>query len=172
MEIRVAGVEDAEQIAYVHVNSWRTSYRNLVSEEYLAGLKVDDRTKMWQTILSTYQNSNITYVAVEKGQIVGFINGGQARNKEMPYEAEVYAFYLLEEYQRQGIGSLLFNKITKIFHNMGYKSMMLWVLKDNPSYAFYQKQGGISFDEELITIGNEQLWEVAVGWDDFTHLSL
>jgi len=167
MEIRVASVEDAEQIAYVHVNSWRTSYRNLVSEEYLAGLKVEDRTKLWQNILANYQSKNITYVAEKQGQIVGFINGGQARNKEMPYEAEVYAFYLLEEYQRQGIGSLLFKKITDSFQEVGYKSMMLWVLKDNPSYAFYQKQGGISFDEELITIGKDQLLEVAVGWDDY-----
>ena len=171
MEIRLASVEDADKIACVHVNSWRTSYRNLVSEEYLASLDVDKRTNLWQNILANHQSTNITYVAEEQGHIVGFINGGQARSKEMPYEAEVYAFYLLEEYQRQGIGSLLFKKITGDFRSLGYKSMMLWVLKDNPSYAFYQKQGGISFDEELITIGNEQLLEVALGWDDFTQLS-
>ncbi|MBP1084252.1 hypothetical protein ACFFJQ_06655 [Bacillus capparidis] len=44
--IRKATKEDAAEIAKVHVDSWRTTYKNIVSDTYLAQLNYEDREKM------------------------------------------------------------------------------------------------------------------------------
>jgi Acetyltransferase (GNAT) family. len=48
------------------------------------------------------------YVAENKsGKIVGFAAGGRERMGKYMYQGELFAIYILEEYQRQGIGRQL-----------------------------------------------------------------
>jgi ribosomal protein S18 acetylase RimI-like enzyme len=165
MHVRQAEYKDAAQIAHVHVQSWRTTYRNIVSEDFLNKLDVEQRKQMWEAGLLKDDKSFIIYVIEDQGEIVGFINGGSSRNEEFPHEAELYAVYLLEEYQKKGYGTLLYQKLMAFFKAQGYQSMMLWVLKDNPSYNFYKKLGGTDLGEKTIAIGGRELIEVAVGWE-------
>jgi len=44
VELRDARPDDAMGVAGVHVRSWQTAYRGLLSEEYLNGLRAEDRT--------------------------------------------------------------------------------------------------------------------------------
>ena len=37
MQIRLATLADAEAIAHVHAESWRTAYRGALSDAYLSG---------------------------------------------------------------------------------------------------------------------------------------
>lgn len=168
MQIREADYRDAQQIANVHVQSWRTTYRNIVPNDYLSNLSAEQRQKMWESSMNASTRENKTYVIDDQGVIVGFVNGGPSRNKDYRHEAEVYAIYLLENYQRKGLGSQLFNHIRAYFLEKGYETMMLWVLRDNSSLMFYQKQGGTIIGETTITIGGQPLIEVAVGWDSIS----
>lgn len=165
MQIRQAEFKDAGQIAIVHVQSWRTTYRSIVPDDFLNKLDVERRKQMWEANLSKAEKSDILYVLEDQDEIVGFINGGPNRNEEFPHEAELIAVYLLEEYQGKGYGTLLFQKVIAFFLEQGFQSMMLWVLKDNPSYHFYQKLGGTDLGEKTIVIGGKELIEVAVGWE-------
>lgn len=48
------------------------------------------------------------YVAEADGRgVVGFISGGPERTGDPAYAGEVYAVYILGQYQRQGIGRQL-----------------------------------------------------------------
>jgi hypothetical protein len=65
-----------------------------------------------------------------------------------------------------GLGKMLFNSVVGALGDMDYSSMMLWVLRDNPSFEFYKLQGGRVIGQKDITIGGESLVELAVGWDN------
>ena len=73
VSIRTAGPEDAGAIAYVHVESWRTTYAGIVPAAYLAGLDETLRTKMWSSWLG---GETLVLVAELDGKIVGFAHFG------------------------------------------------------------------------------------------------
>jgi len=166
MKVREACIEDAERIAIVHVESWITTYKGIISESYLSSLSVEKRTKSW---LWTFENLNAhekIFVAEDRqGNIIGFSNGGRSRSDELKHDGELYAIYLLRDYQRLGIGKMLFNSVVGSLKDNGYSSMMLWVLRDNPSVTFYKLQGGQTFGQKTISIGGYSLEELAIGWD-------
>ncbi|PFG04962.1 GNAT family N-acetyltransferase [Bacillus sp. es.034] len=119
MHYRKAELKDAGGLAYVHVCSWRTTYRGIVSKDYLESLSIVEREKRWVSILS---DSHHTYVCEkEDGKIVGFVSIGKERSGN--YEGELYAIYLLEDYQGKGIGKALFEMARGELKNMGFNSI-------------------------------------------------
>lgn len=51
MLIRPARMADADAIARVHVDSWRTTYPGIVPDDYLATMSYEQRSGVWQRIL-------------------------------------------------------------------------------------------------------------------------
>ena len=152
MHYRKAELQDAGSLAYVHVHSWRTTYRGIVSEDYLESLSIVEKEEKWIRILS---DSHHTYVCEsEEGEILGFVSFGKERTGE--YEGELYAIYLLKDHQGKGIGKALFEIARGELRNMGFNSMWIWVLKENPSKYFYHKYSPALIKEEILTIGNER----------------
>ena len=151
MEFRKAELQDAKELAYVHVNSWRTTYQGIVSEEYLQSLSLEKREEKWVQILS---GSHHTYVCVMKdGEMAGFVSFGKERTGV--YEGELYAIYLLKEHQGKGIGKELFRIATRGLKKCGYNTMWIWVLKENPSKHFYYTYNPVMIKEEILEIGKE-----------------
>ena len=171
MQIRRALPSDAPGIARVHVESWRSTYVGIVPDDYLASLDCRERERIWRRLIS--YESQATYVAQHKRVgIVGFVNGGSAREDDMAYTGELYAIYLLEQQQqqRQGIGQRLVAELCSWFLSEGLTSMYTWVLEENTSRRFYESLAGIEFKRQTITIGGRDIVEVAYGWDDITPL--
>ena len=80
MIIRQAALEDAAKIARVHVDTWRTAYRGIVPEEYLANMSYEESEKRWAGRLSDSEAKIRIYVAEdEAGHIAGFVCGGVTR---------------------------------------------------------------------------------------------
>ena len=100
------------------------------------------------------------------GEVVGFAASGPERSGNEIYQGELYAIYLLEAYQRQGVGQQLTRAVVNDLLLHGLSSILVWVLADNPSRAFYEALGGQYVAEQQITIGSAQLTEVAYGWRD------
>jgi GNAT superfamily N-acetyltransferase len=163
--IREANIEDVGAIAKVHVNTWRTTYRGIIPEDYLANLSYEKREKGWVQIL---KNGDVfVYVAIdESGEIVGFACGGKERTGNSIYQGEVQAIYILEAYQGQGIGRRLILAIVERLAMLEIHSMLIWVLTENPAGKFYEAMGGEKVYEQQIQIGGVQLDEVAYGWKD------
>lgn len=108
MLIREANITDAPAIAKVHIDAWRTTYSNLMPAKFLADLSYEEPETKWVKILSNITQDNFTYIAEnEIGQIVGFADGGKERTGDRIYQGELYAIYILEKYQRQGLGHRL-----------------------------------------------------------------
>ncbi len=108
MIVREASHDDISAIARVHVDTWRTTYKGIVPDEYLANLSYERRENSWHQILNqALENGDFTYVAEDKsGQIIGFANGGFERTGDSIYKGELNAIYILQSSQRKGVGFL------------------------------------------------------------------
>ena len=165
ISIRSATLEDARGIAHVQIEGWRSAYAGIIDPEYLNNLNIDERTEIWQKNL-LYPGST-TWVAIAQDEVVGFCGVGPLRPSESVMNlnpnttGEVYAIYILPNYQRQGIGCQLFSYSQDYFKNRGWSQYILWALKENKSgQLFYQSQGGIPVAEEIRPIAGKDYLEV------------
>ena len=195
IRIRQAVDSDARGIARIHIDSWRATYAGIVPAEHLAGLDYDEREARWHRILADRRQN--AFVADDPdGRIIGFASGGPERsgspsasgtascsddpqiasgeperNTAPAYSAELYAIYIDESGQRQGVGRRLVAATCSWFLSRGWHSMLLWVLAHNPSRGFYEALGGAEVRLETITIGGTELVEIAYGWSDIAPLT-
>lgn len=171
--IRPATLTDAPGIAHAHVESWRTSYKGIISDEFLANLSEERRTQAWTDILSHPEHPAFLLVATdETGQIVGFVSGRPDRENDSEYTGEVGAIYLQKQAQGQGTGRKLMQAAASELIQRGHQSMMLWVLRDNTqARKFYEAIGGQYLREKPIEIGVQTLIEVAYGWKNLRLLA-
>ncbi|WP_319419258.1 GNAT family N-acetyltransferase [Pleurocapsa sp. FMAR1] len=151
MIIREAKLTDAAAIAFVHYDSWQTTYRGLLPDDYIDKRLYEKHKNHWENSLgkSTEKETNyVTYVAENPDrEIAGFIDGGLERSNNSSYQGEIYALYILEDYQRQGIGRNLVQQTASQLSQSDLTSILVWVLKDNSAVKFYQTLG---FQEVIV----------------------
>ncbi len=163
--IREATVDDAAGLARVHVDSWRTTYPGIVPDAHLKSLSHEHSENKWREFFATTRP--FVYVAVNSERmIVGFASGGKEREGVPGYDGELYAIYLLKEYQRQGIGRALVLAIAQRLAESNLYSVLVWVLADNPSRKFYEALCVKYVREKEVVIGSANLIDVAYGWRD------
>ncbi len=165
--IRRATPQDAARIAHVHIASWRTTYAGIVPEEHLVALNEAERETQWREWLAS---ATPIYVAELDQQVVGFIAGGPIREPIETYDAELYAIYLLQQAQGQGIGKALLHQLATSLLTEGFKSMIVWVLEQNPAKHFYTRTGAQLLSSKDIEIGGAILAEAAYGWPDLNSV--
>lgn len=172
MIIRSAAPPDAEALARVHGETWRTAYRGIVPDAHLDRLasSYDKRVARWREGLTNPIPGTFVLVAEQEGRVVAFATGGAERDGHPVYKGELWAVYVLAEFQRRGIGRRLTHAVATELQRRGFASMLVWVLRDNPSRAFYERLGGMPAGEKEIEIGGKKLVEVAYGWEDIGRL--
>ncbi|MFV5365677.1 GNAT family N-acetyltransferase [Acinetobacter oleivorans] len=158
-EIRIATFKDALSIAEVHVQCWKETYTGMLKQEILDELKVLDKEQLWKEI--TKSSDHKLFIYSENGIVKGFLDGYLNPESNI---AEILAFYLLEEIQRQGIGQELFQKFHQCALNQGYAFILLEVFNKNSSRFFYEKMGAkIIGETELPEFGFE-ITELLYQW--------
>jgi hypothetical protein len=96
-QFRKATLEDAEGIAKVHINSWKSTYKGIISDDFLNKLTIENGSKRWRGRLENPSEKYQILIAEDnQQQIIGFIDGVQNRGEKDKYDAEVYSFYLLD----------------------------------------------------------------------------
>ncbi len=168
--IRKATMEDAQAIAEVHVNSWKATYQNLINEQDLSNTTVEHRQILWETILKLPRKQQPVTVIEEQGVIVGFISGGKERTDRFGYDGEIFAIYLMPSHQGKGLGKRLLKAFAEEMHELGYRSLLIWVLTNNPTHQFYLKLGAEKIDQEQTTIGFGTYQETAYGFSTIDTL--
>jgi len=172
MIIREATISDALGIAKVHIDSWRTTYKGIVSDEYLNELSYSQKEKAWINIINDAQK-DIKYIFVienDENNIIGFTSCGIEREGHTKFKGEIYAIYITKEYQNKGIGKLLFNRAVEKLNEINFSSILIWALEENnQACRFYEVIGGKKVKEKYINIGNERFKEVAYGWINTLH---
>lgn len=119
---------------------------------------------------ASIDNHPIYVVENSEKQIIAFADGGRERSGNSIYQGELYAIYILPPYQRQSIGKKLVSTIAEELTRLGFDSLLVWVLADNPACKFYETLGGKIVDRTQIKRGSAILDAVAMGWIDIRVL--
>ncbi|HKR00525.1 MAG TPA: GNAT family N-acetyltransferase [Pyrinomonadaceae bacterium] len=161
---REATVADSPAVARVHVRSWRESFAGIVPQSFLDKMSVEQRTEAFAKRFSEAFYG--MYVAEAKGRgVVGFADYGEPRDDVKGYEAELFAIYLLPEYQGRGVGKELFRLITEALVKSGKNSLYLLALEVSPYRSFYEKLGGRMVEHRPKEIERVGFDVVMYGWD-------
>lgn len=165
VKIREARGEDVDGVARVHVESWQRSFEGIAPADYLNSMSVDRRREVFGKRLSeaTYR----LLVAEKNGDgIVGFIDFGRPDFENYGYDARVFSFYLLPEYQRCGLGRRLFESCFRQMADEGYDSVCLDTLEMSPYRKFYERNGGKVVARDSHKLGDQVFATVVYGWDE------
>lgn len=168
--VRKASYGDAAAIADIHVSSWKSTYTDLLEERDLSNITYENRRALWETVLRMQKEEQLTFVIHNEEKIVGFISGGPERTKKFNYDSEIYTIYLLDDFQKLGLGTRLLKVFSEGMKNLGYHSLMVWILKQNPSSRFYERYEAKPVGEEVTTIGEGTYQETAYGWKNIDLL--
>jgi ribosomal protein S18 acetylase RimI-like enzyme len=143
LQIRHAEVNDALQIAKIHVSTWQFAYRGQMPDAFLNSLSVENQTKFWQEILSVPNILAGVWVAEENKKVIGFCSLGMSRDDDRkPETGEIYAIYVHSNSMGKGVGSRLMDKGAESLKQKGFKEATLWVLDTNEKTRhFYEGKG-------------------------------
>src|SRR5690348_16129320 len=79
--VRAAVPADVVAMAALHVRAWRATYAGLLPDEFLAGLKVEEREARWRQSLTAPEVApaeRVILVAERAGTVIGFVAAGHA----------------------------------------------------------------------------------------------
>ena len=129
--VRPAVVEDAADIARVHIQAWQETYSRLVEPGELDGLSVDRRSERWAALVGGVEPA--VWVVTLDGQIVGFAST-RVGGDDAPRPRELSGIYVLAAQHGSGAGQRLLDAA------IGDSPAFLTVAADNPrAHAFYRR---------------------------------
>lgn len=165
MIVRKATLKDATGIGKVHVDSWRTTYKHIVPDDYLNNLSYEQRTQLWAQQLAD-SNKYIVVAENDFGDIIGFASASKRDTNPLPNSNYVETLYLLEEYQGKGIGKQLLKDLFVYFRLKNDQTIFVEVLAENNTKYFYKHFGATLNTSLQVTIGGKVLEELVYEWND------
>ncbi len=150
--VRWATVEDAHDIAVVHVEAWRVAYRELLPHDVLEALSVDDRAAGWFRWLTRSLSSEPTddetgpvhrlIVACVDGSLIGWASFGNGRDAGEVHRGELAGLYVHPEKWGHEAGAALLGRAEEELSSSGLREPYLWVLEGNErAISFYERHG-------------------------------
>jgi len=171
-----AGPSDAEEMARVHVASWRETYRGLLPDAFLARMSEPGFARRFRRVL-TDPGGSVTLVGADRYGLVGYAQGGPSRRDTAGLanggEAEIATLYVLRQAQGRGLGAQLMVETARALAAQGAASLMISVLRDNiRARGFYEHLGGVAeAPRQEPGPGGRLLYEVAYRWADIGSLT-
>jgi GNAT superfamily N-acetyltransferase len=169
MTIRTATEKDIPAITRVYAQSWQSTYQGLLPEPFLKAINPVSAEK---TFRESFQSEGFSYFVLaaenEDGEIMGYLDGGKDRDTlgDGLGLGEIYGMYLLEPFQRRGIGGELLRESFKKFRDLGFLEIRAWVLREGLARGFYEKEGGrLSTETKLMTIEKDSATLVSYRWN-------
>jgi ribosomal protein S18 acetylase RimI-like enzyme len=138
--VRPATVQDAPAIGRVHVRAWQAAYRGQLPDDYLDGLRPEERAASWERGLRRDRDRDPLLVAEDDGEVVGFALVGAAQD---PAGAgQLYAINVDPDHWGTGAGRALLAAAQAELVRLGYTEAVLWVLPGNArARRFYEVAG-------------------------------
>ncbi|NJC24274.1 GNAT superfamily N-acetyltransferase [Arthrobacter pigmenti] len=140
-DVRRADPSDAPGMARVHVDTWRETYRGLMSDAVLDDpALLNWREKFWAAALTDPMYSqNTVAVASHEGTLIGIAMSGPSLD-DGDEAQQLYLLYAYAAFHGSGVGRMLLNAVID-----QQAPAALWVADPNPrAQAFYRKSGFIA----------------------------
>ena len=122
LQIRPARREDVQQLAKLHVDSWRFGHEGVYSSDVLDGVSVEDREKSWEEAFASPSPNRLVLVAEREGTVVGFATSGPARDASpVDTTAEVYELFVDPDAIGTGVGGALLHESRHALKAAGFE---------------------------------------------------
>jgi GNAT superfamily N-acetyltransferase len=150
--LRPAGRDDARALAALHVESWRSAYRDLVPDTFLAEPVVADRLRLWESRMAVEDAARLVLKAEQGGDMVGFTC--VLRDAEPAWGPLLDNLHVRPALKGLGIGRVLF-RASRDWSSAAApdRPMHLWVIEGNAeARRFYDRQGGEAVERQVIEL--------------------
>ncbi len=156
MTPRYATIEDYEDLAHLHVQTWEETYRGRLPQSVFDNHNLERRLQMWRQILT--KNMTVSYLPG-----IGFAQVGPNRRDDVraDYPVEMYTLYTLQNAHGSGAAQALMR------HAIGSREqpMTAEVLKGNDrALRFYEKTGAQKLCELTEDIDGMDCTHLLLGW--------
>ena len=144
IELKNARAEDYTGISKLHAESWRQSYRGILSDDFLDNKVYQTLEATWLHRLKSPSENQYTTIAIKNDISVGF--ACIFLNDNPIYGALLDNLHVSLESQQKGIGKMLVkNCAENICNNSDNHKMYLWVYESNDKARnVYTRLGGIT----------------------------
>ncbi|HJZ82703.1 MAG TPA: GNAT family N-acetyltransferase [Pyrinomonadaceae bacterium] len=141
MKVRDATLADAPRIAALHAASWRFAYRGMLSDEYLDGDLLAERSPIWVDRLTTPKAKQRVVLAESGNQLAGFACAFGSDDPKLGTLLD--NLHVSREFQRRGIGARLMTEIASWCRaELPGEGLCLWVIEANlQARRFYEHLG-------------------------------
>lgn len=137
--------------------AWKVAYAHIYTPEEIQAV-FENRIPQIASWVNYRVERLGTLLADYNGQIVG--TSGKARMENG--DSELASLYVLPQFQGQGVGQALWQRVLDDFRAQGFKAMQVWTLARAEAVNFYLAQGCYRYAEGTYTIGNHT--EPAIGF--------
>lgn len=148
VRVRPADRSDADELAAVHLESWRWAYQGLLPETYLSRLRHDELAARWWRRLAAGELDEAIRVVEHDGHVRGFVTFGPRRDDPtwLGYAGEVYMLYLAPELVGLGLGHQLLDQALEELTRMRCYWIVVWVLAKNERARRFYERAGLRLD--------------------------
>ena len=171
LSVRAMTRSDAHLVAALHAASWRTAYRGILSDAYLAGEIDAERAFAWTRRLEALDDTQFGVVAYLGTVPVGFtfVFG----NADPQWGCLVDNLHVATEARSAGIGPQLLAAAAAAIAERGWdRRVHLFVFDANVrARAFYARVGGVEVEMLMKpTVEGDLAKEWRVAWPDIAAL--
>lgn len=164
MSIVPATLDDALEIATVHVRSWHAAYAGILDSAFLNELSIERRAAQWQDSLRKQESR--TLVARQAEGIAGFVSFGRWRDEHANgHQGEIWALYAAPQVWGSGVGRALLDAAVRELRAVDCRSVLLWVLRKNDrGVRFYESFGfrAVPGSSKVFELGGRQVEEICL----------
>ena len=141
ISIRKAVANDAEEMAQLFMRAWQISMKHFVPDGFVDQFQIEIQKEKYASRATDPQWTLL--VAQYNDKIIGMIGAVNDNTERSFYQREIKSMYVDPDFQKQGIGKLLIEKLFLDLKKQQVQSAMLWCIKANqPACSFYEKHGG------------------------------
>lgn len=140
--LRTAAEADADAVAALHAESWRSNYRGALSDAYLDGPVEADRRRVWADRLEHPRAGQLVILAERTPALVGFVCGFV--DQDPTWGTLIDNLHVATAHKGKGLGRRLMQEIARrLVQASPRRPIYLYVLEANQgARAFYDRIGG------------------------------
>lgn len=173
MNIRNAELSDTERIAFIHAESWRSTYRGILSDEFLDKAVWDERRAFWQKRMrEPGAEQRLILLACEKNEVLGFLC--LYLDADPRWDALLDNLHIVPGMRGRGFGSMMMSHAAAwVLQQRPGSGMYLWVYEQNlEARGFYENLGGLQGETLLKrTAEGKQVPALRYVWRDLHALA-
>lgn len=159
IEIKKAVLADLKIIQNISKQSFTETFAAINSPENMEKY-LEESFNTTQLTSEISNPESPFYIAFWEKEPVGYLklNFGNAQTESIKDNAiEIQRIYVLQAFHGKKIGQILLDEAIKIAHQEAVEYIWLGVWEENHrAIQFYTKNGFITFDKHIFTLGNDQ----------------